>query len=81
MKEIFHRLKLEKLTRKNQRYLMGNKTKPWYTSRTVLAGVSAVAFALYAYLESGLDLRSAALGAFGVLVVYLRAVTDKRLTK
>ena len=60
---------------------MSDNAKSWYTSRTVLSGISAIAVALYTGLESGLDARSIALGAFGALVIYLRSITSKKLKK
>jgi len=60
---------------------MGNDTKKWYQSKTILLGLVAIFLAIQQSLSDNFDYKTAAIAAIGALSVYIRTLTDKGVTK
>lgn len=56
-------------------------TKPWYESKLIWTGTLAILTAVVQALETGADWKAAVLAGFGALVLVLRPLTNKALTK
>ena len=55
--------------------------KKWYMSKTIWMGALAIGEATYHAIESGLDIKSILLAGFGAAFIYLRFITDSKITK
>jgi hypothetical protein len=56
-------------------------SKRWYTSRLIMLGAAALLGALADGISNGYDWRQIAAAAMATMVVYLRADTNKAVTK
>jgi hypothetical protein len=53
--------------------------KKWYNSKTIWAGVAAIAAAVAEALATGLDYKAVLLAGYGALAVVLRTVTKTEI--
>jgi len=55
--------------------------KPWYTSKILWTGAAMIGSAIAQSFIDGLNWKASLLAGFGALVVFLRTITTKELTK